>query len=224
MEESYQPFPEESFPGSSDQSASTDYFSFVSEAELDDEDDAEDIEETTTPENLKRAIEGEMRGIKKYTVFAKIADDDGNEEIGRLFKAAADAEQTHLDSLLTLIKQFEPDYEQPEVEEPETFSVPLCLIDASYGEQFESSDLYPSFITVADKGDDNDNTEVIRVLTNIANAEASHAARFITAYNNLHTPEERAYYVCPTCGFIAVGEGFNMCPICGVEESDFKKF
>ena len=49
----------------------------------------------STTDNLKTAFAGESQANRRYLAFAKKADDEGYEQVARLFRAAADAETVH---------------------------------------------------------------------------------------------------------------------------------
>ena len=51
----------------------------------------------STKENLQEAFAGESQANRKYLAFAKKADADGLPQIAKLFRAAAEAEEPHLE-------------------------------------------------------------------------------------------------------------------------------
>ena len=48
-----------------------------------------------TTENLNEAFAGESQANRKYLCFAEKADEAGNKQTARLFRAAAEAETVH---------------------------------------------------------------------------------------------------------------------------------
>ena len=50
---------------------------------------------TTSQENLQSAFAGESQANRKYTFFAEKADKEGQPQVARLFRAAAEAETVH---------------------------------------------------------------------------------------------------------------------------------
>jgi rubrerythrin len=48
-----------------------------------------------TSENLQAAFAGESQASRKYTYFAEKADKEGQPQVARLFRAAAEAESVH---------------------------------------------------------------------------------------------------------------------------------
>ena len=49
----------------------------------------------TTAENLKSAFAGESQANRRYTAFARKADEEGFSQIAKLFRAAAESETVH---------------------------------------------------------------------------------------------------------------------------------
>ena len=53
-----------------------------------------------TKKNLEEAFSGESQANRKYLAFAKKADEEGIHQVGRLFRAVAEAETIHANSHL----------------------------------------------------------------------------------------------------------------------------
>lgn len=49
----------------------------------------------STLDNLKNAFAGESQANRKYLAFAKKADEEGFQQVAKLFRAAAEAETVH---------------------------------------------------------------------------------------------------------------------------------
>ena len=103
----------------------------------------------TTLENLKTAIEGETGATTKYAAWAKVAEKAGYDHIARLFTCTSDAEKIHIELEYKLVQKLDPGYEKPEPPEVPEHTVDLNLIAGANGEIYETSDMYPSFIKVA---------------------------------------------------------------------------
>ncbi|MFR7494437.1 MAG: rubrerythrin family protein [Adlercreutzia sp.] len=97
----------------------------------------------------------------------------------------------------------------------------LNLIAGALGEIYETSDMYPSFIKVAQE---EGNKKAEFVFTRAKLAEAVHAELYMDAYNNIDAPTDEAYYLCPICGYIHKGDDFEKCPICFTPADKFRKF
>lgn len=99
--------------------------------------------------------------------------------------------------------------------------IDLALIDAAYGEMYETSDMYPGFIA---KAKEEGNDRAVMVFTKAKLAESVHAEMYLQAYNNLDALDDESYYMCPGCGYIHKGKDIKNCPICGAPSSVFKEF
>ena len=175
----------------------------------------------TTLENLKTAIEGETGATTKYAAWAKVAEKAGYDHIARLFTCTSDAEKIHIELEYKLVQKLDPGYEKPEPPEVPEHTVDLNLIAGANGEIYETSDMYPSFIKVAQE---EQNNEAVQVFTRAKLAEAVHAELYMDAYNNIDAPTDEAYYLCPICGYIHKGDDFEKCPICFTPADKFRKF
>ena len=175
----------------------------------------------TTLDNLKAAVCGETGATTKYTAFAAAADEQGFPQIARLFRATAAAEKIHIEMEAKLIEAEEPDYVRPTAEPAAPVTTDCNLIDAALGEIYETSDMYPTFIKVAEQ---EGNTATVGVFTRAKLAEAYHAQRYLDAYNLIDNETDEKFYVCPVCGYIEKGRFDGRCPICGVPAEKFMEF
>ena len=175
----------------------------------------------TTLDNLKTAIEGETGATTKYAAWAKVAEKAGYDHIARLFNCTSDAEKIHIELEYKLAQKLEPGYEKPEPPEVPEHTVDLNLIAGANGEIYETSDMYPAFIKVAQE---EQNNEAVQVFTRAKLAEAYHAERYLDAYNTIDMPTDDKYYLCPICGYIHKGENFTACPICLAPKASFKEY
>ena len=175
----------------------------------------------TTLENLKAAVCGETGASAKYAACAAAAKEQGFDQIARLFEATSAAEQIHIGLEAGVIAEIEPGYERPAAPEAEGIATDLNLIAGALGEIYETSDMYPSFIKVAQE---EGNKKAEFVFTRAKLAEAVHAELYMDAYNNIDAPTDEAYYLCPICGYIHKGDDFEKCPICFTPADKFRKF
>lgn len=89
-----------------------------------------------TMENLADAFAGESQAHTKYRYFAKIAREEGNEEIAKHFEHTADQEILHAWGHLELM-----------IKKPSTKE---CLEMAIKGETYEFEIMYPNFKDTAE--------------------------------------------------------------------------
>ena len=86
-------------------------------------------------ENLQEAFAGESQASRKYLYFAEKADQDGQPQVARLFRAASDAETVHARNHLNAMSGIG--------------SVKDNLQAAISGEHYEFTQMYPGFIDQA---------------------------------------------------------------------------
>jgi rubrerythrin len=154
-----------------------------------------------TSDNLKAAFAGESQANRKYTAFARKADEDGFHQVARLFRAAAAAETVQADNGVQ--------------------STTENLKEAIKGENFEVVSMYPPYIEEAKQEGDK------KALTSFSWAwevEKIHEALYRKALETLEKPaEEFDYYICPVCGSTHERNAPEKCPICGTPGKRFEK-
>jgi rubrerythrin/NAD-dependent dihydropyrimidine dehydrogenase PreA subunit len=162
--------------------------------------------ENKTLKNLMAAFTGEAEANRKYTAYAKKAEQDGKMNAAKLFRAAADAETLHA------LKHFEV--------AGKIGSTADNLKDGVAGETYEYKEMYPDFIKEAEA---EGNKAALMTFTFAMKAEEVHAGLYQEALENLDQAEEVFYYLCPVCGNI---EKFQpeKCSICGVPGAKFIKY
>jgi rubrerythrin len=90
---------------------------------------------SVTLKNLESALAGESMAHVKYRYFAKIAREEGFEEVAKHFEHTADQEMLHAWSHLELL-----------IGKPSTKE---CLEKAIAGETYEYTEMYPQFQSLA---------------------------------------------------------------------------
>ena len=161
-----------------------------------------------TKKNLQEAFAGESQANRKYLFFSEKADEAGNKQIARLFRAAAESETVHARNHLKVLGEIKTDKEN--------------LGAAVGGEHYEFTTMYPGFIDVA-------NTEKNQAATksfDLANkVEKIHHNLYRDALGKLGKgdgSELKPFYVCQYCGNTVEGEAPDKCPICGMSKKMFK--
>lgn len=175
----------------------------------------------TTLDNLKTALAGETKATTKYASWAKVAEKAGYTQISRLFNCTSDAEKIHIKLELEQAQKLDSTVTAPETPTVDDYVTDINLIMAANGEIYETSDMYVSFIKVAQT---EGNAEAEKVFTRAKLAEGFHAQRYLDAYNNIDTPSEEKYYLCPVCGYIHKGTNITACPICLTSFSQFTAY
>ena len=158
-----------------------------------------------TEDNLQTAFMGESTAVRRYTLFAEKAEEDGQPQAARLFRAAAQAEAIHARNHLTVMGAIG--------------STKDNLLAAVIGEQQETIGMYPIMIADA-QADRNDRAEQSFTWANAV--EKRHQRMFEDALATIKAgqePEETACYVCRVCGDTRLGTAPGTCPICGAGNS-----
>jgi rubrerythrin len=162
-----------------------------------------------TQKNLQEAFAGESQANRKYLFFSEKADEAGNKQVARLFRAAAESETVHARNHLRVLGEIKTDKEN--------------LAAAVGGEHYEFTTMYPGFIEQAKK----ENNKAATMSFDGANkVEQIHHGLFQAALKDLEAgkkPKETVYYVCQVCGNTVEGDAPDRCPICGAPRSKFKK-
>ncbi|MBI2865985.1 MAG: rubrerythrin [Chloroflexi bacterium] len=121
-----------------------------------------------TEESLKAAFSGESQANRKYTAFARKADEEGYPEIANLFRATAEGETAHALQHLHHLQGVNSTRENLEA--------------ALQGETEEYTRMYPEMARVArQEGQE----EIARWFEATAKAEKAHADRFREALQKL---------------------------------------
>jgi rubrerythrin len=162
---------------------------------------------TQTLDNLMAAFAGESQANRKYSAFAKKAEQDGFPQVAKLFRAAAAAETVHA------LNHFRATGEVKTTAEN--------LKAAIEGEHYEAVTMYPPFLATAkDEGDKKAETSFRFALE----VEKQHEALYRKALECLEAPEQTFdYYVCPVCGSTHEGRAPERCPVCGTAGERFER-
>ncbi|MGC9137548.1 MAG: rubrerythrin family protein [Thermoplasmata archaeon] len=163
-----------------------------------------------TEKNLGDAFAGESQAHMRYLIFADVAEKAGYKNIARLFRAISYAEQVHATNhyrALGLIKDTENNLQ--------------AAID---GETYEVEEMYPVFNEVAKfQGEKTAEQSTHYALE----AEKIHADLYKKAKESVKAKKDMDIgdiYICTVCGYTAVGNVPEKCPVCGAPSSAFRKF
>ncbi len=167
----------------------------------------------TTEENLKNAFSGESQASIRYRVFAEIAKEKGLKNLARVFEAFSYSEFIHAKNHLKNIRGGELDD-------------PIAALDeAIKGETYEVEEMYPKFYeeAIAEK-----KKKAATSFRWAMEAEKEHAEIYRQLRVLVESGRDKAFdqkiYVCPTCGYIFVGEAPEVCPLCSVSRETFRVF
>ena len=154
-----------------------------------------------TDKNLQGAFAGESQANRKYLFFAEKADKEGQPQIARLFRAAAEAETVHAKNHLTALDGIG--------------DTKANVMAAAVGEHYEFTRMYPPFIEQAIQ---EKNKKAQRSFELANDVEQVHHKLFEAAQKALNEgkkQKEEPFYVCQVCGNTITGNVPDVCPICG---------
>lgn len=177
-----------------------------------------------TAENLRSAYGGESQAHMRYRIWAESAKKEGFPVVERLFMATSDAEEVHATLHFKALKEESGDYPVTSMGGFGLSNTSDHLQAAIDGEVFEYEQMYPAYIEVAKmQGED----EAVRSMRFAIEAEKVHAELFtkakkaVDAGNDL---EAEVVDLCPVCGYIALNEEEDACPLCKAKRAVFVSY
>lgn len=164
-----------------------------------------------TLENLQTAFNGESNANAKYLAFAKKADDEGYTKVASLFRAAARAEEIHMNNHSAVIKKM-GGTPAADVKPAEVKTTAENLKGAIEGETYERDKMYTDFIAEARS---NGNTDALKTFNFAKVAEGEHAKLYAEALANLADWKggKTTFFVCSTCGYTTTDANLEKCPV-----------
>jgi len=177
-----------------------------------------------TEKNLLKAFAGESQAKNRYEFAAKVAREEGYEQMAAIFLETAAQEQSHA-------KQFFRYLEGGFLEITATYpagktgSTKENLLAAAEGEHEEWNDLYPGFARIAEE---EGFLKVATTFKSISVAEKGHEERYRKLLENLmgnkvFEKDEKVFWYCRKCGYIHFGnKALKNCPACGHPEAYFE--
>ena len=162
-----------------------------------------------TPDNLKEAFGGESKASTTYLAFARKAEQEGQPQVARLFRAASKAETIHARNHLDVMEGIKSTQEN--------------LQAAVAGENMEHVKMYPAFIEQANK---EQNPKAVRTFDYARKVEIVHEGLYKAALDAIKSggkPKATDYYICQICGATIEDNAPDRCPVCGAPKAQFVK-
>lgn len=179
---------------------------------------------TRTEKNILTAFAGEAQARNRYTYYASTARKEGYVQIADIFEETANQEKEHAKRLFKLL-------EGGEVEITAAFPAGVIgttaenLKAAAMGENYEWTDMYPTFAKVArEEGF----REIADIFEAIAVAEKQHEKRFKALQANVEAgkvfkKDQVVIWRCRNCGYLHEGEEApELCPACAHPQAHFE--
>ena len=161
-----------------------------------------------TRKNLYTAFVGEAKAYHRLLAFARKAEEEGYDQIAKLFRAIASAEGVHTERHLRLLG------------EAVVKSTDENLQSSFERETTVNKVYYPQFIReAAEEGE----KAAALTFSQARDVEEGHAALYKRALGAMLRDETHDYYVCQVCGYVAEFEAPDQCPVCNAKREKFRR-
>lgn len=170
-----------------------------------------ELKGSQTEKNLLAAFSGESQARNKYTYFAKVAKKEGYEQISKIFQETADNEKEHAKLEFKYLQGIGTTIEN--------------LKEAAAGENYEWTEMYPSFAKTAQE---EGFCEIAATFRKIAEVEKEHEKRYKKLLKNIE--EAKVFkkdtvvkWRCLNCGYLHQGDTSpKECPACKHPQAYFE--
>lgn len=182
------------------------------------------VNNAMTADFLRSAFGGESMANMRYLIWGEEASKNGYPNIGRLFKAVAEAEWVHAKNHFNVLKINNGDSTVAAGAVFGNDSLVSNLQGAINGELHEVKQMYPVYLETAKFQGEGD---AERSFHYALEAEKIHAKLFQDAKAKAETNEDignEKIYVCPVCGYTEIGDNVLKCPVCNTKKEKFKSF
>lgn len=158
-----------------------------------------------TINNLKNAFAGESQANRKYMAISKKAEEEGFQQVAKLFHAVAEAETIHAHNHLKALGEVKSSSDN--------------LKAAIGGENYDVVSMYPPMVAEAEA---EGNKQAARSFRWAMEVEKLHEVLYRQALENLGKEKTAMdYYICPVCGYTHEGPISVNCPVCGTPAKRF---
>lgn len=177
-----------------------------------------------TERNILTAFAGESQARNRYTYFTNRAKKEKFEQIAFIFEETANQEKEHAKRLFKLLKG-------GDVQIQAAFPAGVIgktaenLKAAAAGENYEWTDMYPSFAKVArEEGF----ADIAKIFQSIAVAERQHEKRYLELLANIEAgrvfkKDKAVVWRCRNCGYLHKGTlAPDKCPACDHPQAHFE--
>ena len=182
------------------------------------------IKGTRTEQNLLKAFAGESQAKNRYEFAAKVAKEEGYEQIAGIFLETALQEQQHAKSFFKFLEggmlEITASYPAGKID-----TTQANLLAAAEGEHEEWNDLYPEFAQIAEE---EGFKAIATTFKAVAAAEKGHEDRYRKLLENVMQDkvfqrDEKVFWYCRKCGYIHFGATpLKNCPSCLHPQSYFQ--
>jgi rubrerythrin len=157
--------------------------------------------------NLWDAFAEEAKNRQMYLAFANQADAEGQPQVARLFRAAAESELVHARAELEMLEEVRSTAEN--------------LKWAAAAEEREFQDMYARFLQEAQSEGRHDAARLLGFIMKVERAHHKQFQDMAAAVDKGETIDERPVMVCQTCGNTVFGRQDQPCAVCGAGPEGF---
>ncbi len=158
-------------------------------------------------ESLKQAFDGEAKAVLRLKVFAEKADKEGYSQIAKLFRVIAASEEIHGTRALKTLR--------------EIGSTEDNLAASFESEETVAQVAYGQFIKEAEEAGDR---AAALYFSQSRDVEETHAKLYKEALNAMASDQDRSYFICGLCGYVAEDSVPDTCPVCQAKKERFFPF
>ena len=172
-----------------------------------------ELKGSKTEKNLMAAFAGESEARNKYTYYASKAKKDGYVQIAQLFEETAANEKEHAKIWFKILHG------------GAVGGTAENLQDAAAGENYEWTDMYPTF---ANEAREEGFHQIAALFEAVAAIEKEHEERYRKLLANVEgglvfSRDEDQIWQCSNCGHIVVGKKApEVCPVCSHPQAYFQ--
>lgn len=176
--------------------------------------DLSKLEGTQTYENLKAAYAGECKNAIKYQFYADMAKDDGYVLFQQIFQETSHNEKEHAEIWFKILHNDDIPHTKDNLQ------------DATTGEKYEWTELYPGFAETARKEGFDDLADLFMKVAEVEKAHHERYDELIKTVKNdtVFKKDEDIIWECTNCGHLEYGiEAPLKCPVCAHPRAFFAR-
>lgn len=174
------------------------------------------IKGTETEKCLLKSFAGESQARQRYTMFAKVAKNEGYMQIAAIFEETANQEKEHAERMF---KYMEGGMVEITVSYPagKIGTTEENLIEAAAGEHEEWAQDYPGFAEIAEKEGFKQIATMYRMIAKVENMHEDRYKALLARVQSgeVFLREEAIDWQCMNCGFVITSKTApKQCPAC----------
>lgn len=174
------------------------------------------IKGTETEKCLLKSFAGESQARQRYTMFAKVAKNEGYMQVAAIFEETANQEKEHAERMF---KYMEGGMVEITVSYPagKIGTTEENLIEAAAGEHEEWAQDYPAFAEIAEKEGFKQIATMYRMIAKVENMHEDRYKALLARVQSgeVFLREEAIDWQCMNCGFVITSKTApKQCPAC----------